>query len=115
MQIDFGSRLHDSPFLNSYHAIVGNDTPINEPAFFSFEWYSHDHTCAGLRYEVSLRITNADIKWINGRCQYGNHINIHVIRDDLKNRLNLQEYVYTDGIYNVSRCINKQYFNAYNS
>ncbi len=78
---------------------------INEPIPFDKSWYCHKFNGPGVRYEVGISIENPKIVWANGPWPCGSHSDLRIIREGLKLKLLLDEFVVADGGYTDERCI----------
>ena len=68
-------------------SIDGTHCPIQEPTPWDSKWKSHKLGCAGVAYEVGLRIHSNDLAWVHGPYPAGEFNDLKIFRDKLKGKL----------------------------
>ena len=68
-------------------SIDGTHCPIQEPTPWDSKWKSHKLGCAGVAYEVGLRIHSNDLAWVHGPFPAGEFNDLKIFRDKLKGKV----------------------------
>lgn len=87
-----------------YASVDCTDCTIYEPTIFDANWWSHKTNGPAVRYEVMVSL-DWNICWVSGPFQCGSNPDLLIFQSNLKQRLDANEAVISDAVYNDTSCI----------